>query len=149
MITSRYYRKTFDENNLPNVYVGMYQFNKSKETQSFFKLLDIVMQNWEIFYKTYAPNKLQEWCSVDVSVAITLKILDMQGYSLNHSPMEFTHMKPYAQNIANPQSKWTDILSVDFSKEIYINGYKQSGVLHYVEDEFLTDDALDWLKERV
>ena len=149
LITSRYYRKTFDENNLPNVYVGMYQFNKSTETQEFFKLLDIVMQNWEIFYKKYTPNKLQKWCSVDVSVAITLKILDMQGYSLNHSSMEFTHMKPYAQNITNPQPKWTDTLSVDFGKGIYINGYKQSGVLHYVEDEFLTDDVLDWLKERV
>ena len=36
-------------------------------------------------------------------------------------------------------AKWTDALPVDFGNDsIYINGYKQSGVLHYVEDEFLT-----------
>lgn len=150
-VTTRYYRKTFDENFLPEVYVGMYQFSKGIEAHNFFKLLDVIMQNWSVFYKKYASKSMQNWNSVDLSAAIALKILDTPGNTLNdNSMMSFTHMKPNAQNLVHAPSKWTDALSVDFGNDsVYINGYKQSGVLHYVEDEFLTADMLKWLEERV
>lgn len=148
-VVSRYYRKTFDANNLPNVYAGYYQFSKCEETQRFFELLDIIMQNWETFYKKYAPKNQQKWCSVDVSVAIALKILDIQGNALENSSLTFTHMKPNVQNLQNTKEKWLDMLSVDYGDGIYINGYKQSGILHYVEDEFLTDDMVKWLEEKI
>lgn len=144
-VTSRYYRKTFDDNNLPNIYTGMYQFKKSSNTTAFFNLLEVIMNNWEVFYKTYTPLSMQTWNSVDVSAAIALKILDID-YTSN---LTFTHMKPHVQNIEPVPSKWTNDLSVDFGDNIYINGFKQSGVLHYVEDEFLTLEMLKWLEERV
>lgn len=150
LVTSRYYRKTFDSNNLPDVYSGMYQFTKCEETLAFFNLLDVIMQNWQTFYKEYASKDMQKWCSVDLSIAIALKILGIEGYSLDYSPMTFTHMKPHAQNFVNPPQKWTDVLPVDLNdKHLYINGYKQTGVLHYVEDEFLTDEVIAWLKEKI
>jgi hypothetical protein len=146
VITNRYYRNTFDENALPNIYTGMYRFKKDESTSIFFILLELVMQNWEIFYKKYTPNKMQNWNSVDVSAAIVLKILDIEYSKL----LSFTHMKPQIQNWQHIPSKWTDALAVDFGNDkIYINGYKQSGVLHYVEDEFLTADMLKWLEGRV
>jgi len=147
-ITSRYYRKTFDANNLPDIYAGFYLFSKCDETLEFFKLLDVIMQNWETFYKIYTPKMTQKWCSVDVSVAVALKILDMQAsYSQNN--LTFTHMKPYLQNVRDIKEKWTDMLSVDYGDGIYINGFKQTGVLHYVEDEFLTNNMVSWLEEKV
>jgi len=149
IVSSRYYRKTFDANDLPDVYAGFYQFSKCDETLEFFKLLDVVMQNWETFYAIYAPKNKQKWCSIDVSVAIALKILDKQGYTLNNSSLTFTHMKPYVQNLQNVQEKWTDMLSIDYGDGLYINGYKQTGVFHYVEDEFLTDSMLSWLEEKI
>jgi hypothetical protein len=150
LITSRYYRRAFDSNNLPDAYSGVYQFSKCDETKTFFVLLDVIMQNWQTFYNKFAPNNKQDWCSVDLSVAIALKILDMQGYCLDKSLLTFTHMKPRLQNLDNPPVKWTDALSVDFGDNgLYINGYKQSGVLHYVEDEFLTNNLLAWLEEKV
>ena len=109
------------------------------------------MKNWKVFYKKYAPNNFQNWCSVDVSVAIALKILGIEGNTLhNDSLLSFTHMKSRVQNLNNTPSKWTDVLPVDLdNSNILINGYKQSGVLHYVEDEFLTDDVVQWLEEQV
>jgi len=125
IITNRYYRKTFDANNLPDVYVGMYQFSKCENTHRFFV--------------------------VDVSVAIALKILGIEGETLHKdSLLSFTHMKPRVQNLNSPPTKWTNKLPVDIGKSgIIINGYKQSGVLHYVEDEFLTNDVVKWLEEQV
>ena len=59
-------------------------------------------------------------------------------------------MKPQIQNLNSAPSKWTDLLPVDLgNSDILINGYKQSGVLHYVEDNFLTDDVVQWLEEKV
>ena len=151
IITNRYYRKTFDANNLPDVYVGMYQFSKCENTHRFFVLLDIIMRNWKVFYEKYAPKHFQNWCSVDVSVAIALKILGIEGETLHKdSLLSFTHMKPRVQNLNSPPTKWTNKLPVDIGKSgIIINGYKQSGVLHYVEDEFLTNDVVKWLEEQV
>ena len=146
LVTSRYYRKTFDSNNLPNIYTGMYKFSKSEESKSFFILLEIIMKNWKIFYEKYAPKDIQNWNSVDLSAAISLKILD---YNVKNE-LKFTHMKSQAQHWQHVPSKWTDVLPVDFGNDkIYIGGYKQSGVLHYVEDDFLTADVLKWLEERV
>lgn len=145
LVTSRYYRKVFDANSLPNIYTGVYRFRKSKEAKLFFTLLELVMTHWEEFYNNYTPNKIQNWNSVDLSAAIALKILDI-NYS---KTLTFTHMKPYAQHWTTVPTKCTDILSIDFGNNLYINGYKQSGILHYVEDEFLTADMISWLEERV
>ena len=150
-ITSRYYRKAFDANNLPDVYTGMYQFSKGNEAYDFFKLLDVIMQNWNVFYKKYAANSIQNWNSVDLSAAIALKILDSHNIALNNNSMlSFTHMKSQAQHFEYVPNNCTDALPVDFgNNNIYINGYKQSGVLHYVEDAFLTTDMLKWLEAKV
>ena len=146
IVTNRYYRKTFDSNNLPNVYTGMYRFFKSDESHNFFKLLDVIMQNWTVFYQKYASKDMQNWNSVDLSAAIALKILDSK---INNN-LTFTHMKSHVQNWQHVPSKWTDVLPVEVSNnKLYIGGYKQSGVLHYVEDEFLTPDMLRWLEERI
>ena len=151
IITSRYYRKAFDANNLPDVYTGMYQFSKSTDAHNFINFLDVIMKNWKVFYKKYAHKNMQNWNSVDLSAALALKILNLDNYALNsNSMLSFTHMKPQAQHWQHVPNKWTDALPVDFGNDnIYINGYKQSGVLHYVEDEFLTADMLTWLEERV
>jgi len=146
LVTNRYYRKTFDSNNLPNIYTGMYKFSKCDEAHNFFKLLDVIMTNWKVFYQQYAPKDMQNWNSVDLSAAVALTILDSK---INNN-LTFTHMKAQTQNWQHAPSKWTDVLPIDFGNDtLYIGGYKQSGVLHYVEDEFLTVDMLGWLEERV
>jgi hypothetical protein len=149
-VTSRYYRKAFDANNLPNPYVAMFQFNKSNETKEFFVLLEIIMKNWKIFYSKYAPNSMQNWCSVDMCAAIALKILGTANISVNNNNMlSFVHLKSHAQNLSNPLIKSTDLTCDVGDTGLFLNGYKQKGVLHYVDDEFLTDEIIDWLEEQV
>ena len=55
-------------------------------------------------------------------------------------------MKPHAQHWENIPEKWTDYLDVYLDEHIYLGNFTQKGVLHYVEDEFLTDDLLEHLK---
>ena len=145
---NRYYRKTFDVNLLPNIYTAMYYFKKHPEVKEYFILLELIVKNWQYFYKKYTNLKMQNWCSMDVSAAIALKILGIQSYCTNEQ-LTFTHLKPHMQNFTQVPSKIFDECKIDIDDGIYINGYKQKGVLHYVEDGFLTEDVLSWLEEQV
>ena len=41
------YRKTFIENELPNLYSGLYYFKKSDKSLEFFKVLEFITYNWQ------------------------------------------------------------------------------------------------------
>ncbi len=148
-ITSNYYRKTFESNNLPNVYSALFMSQIPQHPKPFFILLELIMKNHNLFYKKYAPSNIQKWNSVDLSAAIALKILDQHKTAIDTELFNVTHMKPYIQNCYATSAKWTDFLTVDLNDSIMINGYKQKGIFHYVEDEFLTQDVMTWLKEKV
>lgn len=151
VVTNRYYRRTFDANDLPNLYSGMYYFKKAETTKQFFGLLKTVMWNWGDFYKISLSKIPQEWCSFDVCTAITAKLLDrMYTVGDKNNILEFTHMKTRLQNVPLGE-KWTDTLFVDFNSdlELIVGGLKQSGVFHYVEDEFLTDGIINILEDAV
>jgi hypothetical protein len=82
---------------------------------------------------------------MDVSFAIAAKILgiDDQIISVN-SPFTFTHMKPALQGWDPiPESVLSQtIVNFNSRRELFLNNIKQSGVFHYVEDKFLTDQLL-------
>jgi len=145
IVTSRKYRKVFDSNNLPNLYSGVYYFKKGDEAHRFFYLLELVMNNWELFYGKYADIDYQNWCSMDVSCAIVSKLLDNESdITQNNSYITFTHMKPHIQGWKEIPEKWTRVIGSYLTNDgdFLLGNFKQTGVLHYVEDEFLTDDLL-------
>ena len=151
VVTDRYYRRTFDANDLPDLYSGMYYFKKCDSTKQFFALLKTVMWNWGDFYKISLSNIPQEWCSFDVCAAITAKLLDRRfNIGDNNNILGFTHMKPRLQNV-DIGNKWTESLFVDLNTnlELIVGGIKQTGIFHYVEDEFLTNEILKILEESI
>ena len=148
-VTTRYYRKTWDENNLPNLYSAFYYFKKSDEAHEFFKLLEIIMINWELFYGRFAGNYYQKWCSMDLSCSIASKILDNTlNITDSNSFITFTHMKPHCQNWHEVPTKWTTVLGGYFTKDktMMIGNFLQRNILHYVEPEFLTDRLINRLE---
>lgn len=143
VVSTNYYRKTFVANNLPNLYSGLYYFKKSDIAKEFFLLVEIISKDWQIFYKQFAPKKKQNWQSFDLNCAIAYKLLNLPNLT---TPLTFTHMKPHAQHWENIPEKWTDYLDVYLDDHIYLGNFTQKGVLHYVEDEFLTDELLEHFK---
>ena len=141
-----YYRKTFVANDLPNLYSAFHYFKKTEACKEFYMLQQQIVQNYKTFYQKFTPKKTQDWCSIDVSAAITAKIL---GYdkSITDCSANFVHMKPRLQNFENPPDKWTDLLysTIDNNNNLLVGNYKQSGFFHYVEDEFLTDELIERL----
>ena len=145
VVTNRFYRKTFDANELPNLYSALHYFKKGDTAKEFYNLLEIIVNNWALFYSKYAPNEYQKWCSIDVSMAIASKILgNEKDITDPNSFITFTHMKPLVQGWYNKPEKWTKVTGKYFTEgKLFLGNYLQSRVLHYVEDEFLTDELLE------
>jgi len=147
-VTSVYYRKAFKNHDLPDVYAGFHYFEKSEEAHTFFKWLEIVMNNWELFYGQFAGGKyFQKWPSVDVSAAIVIKILGVEDLitSSTTSFPNFVHMKTHCQDWKMfVTERWQDKVGVylDRNLNLTIGNYKQSGIFHYTEKDFVTNDII-------
>lgn len=152
IITSRAYRKTFDANNLPNLYSALHYFRKGDKAKEFYNLLEIVVNNWALFYSKYAPEEYQNWCSIDLCAAITSKILGNETEITDpNSYITFVHMKTRAQGWFGVPAKWTKVLGRYYRDDgsLLLGNYLQTRILHYVEDEFLSDEILEKLENYV
>lgn len=147
-ITDKVYRKTFIENDLPNLYSGLFYFKKSDESLKFFKILEFITYNWERVYYEITPKQTQKFYSMDVSVAITAKILGIDNEIAHlNSPFTFIHMKPGIQGWDPVPESYLKQSHINFNNnfELYLNNFKQTGIFHYVEDQFLTDKIIGQL----
>jgi hypothetical protein len=149
-ITGRYYRKTFDSNNLPNFYFGAAYFKKSEFAKEYFNWVEDINNNWELFYGRYVNVNYPKFPSMDVTVSLAAKILDCENLiSHKNAPITFTHMKPMIQNWESPNESWQDSIGAYFNKkcELKIGNYQQHGLFHYTEYSFLTDYIVHQLEK--
>ena len=137
-----YYRKTFIDNELPNLFCGLHYFKKSDFAQQFYTWLELVVNNWETFYEQQLlASSRPTHVSMDVCTAIVTKILDCESVITNKVAKfpSFTHMKPYCQGWNTVQTSWQDQIGVYISKDgsTKLGNYAQTGILHYTEKDFV------------
>ena len=124
----------------------MHYFKKGDVAKEFYNLLEIIVNNWQLFYGKYAKEEYQKWCSIDLCAAIASKILDNEKEITDPtSYVTFTHMKPRVQGWYNIPAKWTRAIGKYYRDDgtLLLGNHLQTRVLHYVEDEFLTDELLE------
>jgi hypothetical protein len=146
-ITNDFYRKTFTDNDLPNVYMGVHYFKKSKRAFEFYKWLQIITENYKEFYEKFLPGAKQKFCSMDLNAALAVKFLDAHEEFITVTPT-FTHMKAAIQGWNNTPSNWRDVVGAYFnvSKQLTVGNFLQTGVFHYTEDDFLTKELLSMIE---
>lgn len=146
LVTSDFYRKTFTANKLPNLYVGFHYFEKGEFAHEYYKWMELVTNNWELFYGQYAKEFYPGRCSMDVTASIVSKILDCDEDITNKIAKfpSFTHMKPKIQNWIKSQSSWQDTVGTYISNDcsIKLGNYKQIGILHYTENDFIDKQGI-------
>jgi len=142
--TDSYYRKNFYKNKLPNIYNGFHYFKKCESAHEFNNWLEIITNNWQQFYKQI-DNQLKHLPhpSMDITAAIASIIMDNTHLITNEKTKypSFIHMKPRCQKWQERFSyRWQDRLGVyiDDDLNLKIGNYKQSGVFHYTEKDFVT-----------
>jgi hypothetical protein len=139
------YRKTFVANQLPDVYSAFVYFKRTPLVEEFFALVTSIVQNWNEWITRYAPEEQQLWPSIDVAMAIAVKILDCEAETTTtRSYPTFTHMKSGCQGWARYSEDWRVHLGVyPHADQLCLGDYIQSDVLHYVAKDFATPKVLE------
>lgn len=156
-ITSDFYRKTFTESDLPNIYTAMFYFKKTEANFELFRLAEVIFNNWErFFYEYLSPEHRPRIVSTDVVFALAAKILDYQ--SLNAMPHTnvptFVHMKSQLQHWPDDQfmiEDWTKIVRSYFGRDgsLIVGNYRQELPFHYHVKSFVTDRMISIMEKRL
>lgn len=150
-VKDSYYRKTFEHNNLPNLY-SFYTFFKKGSTPSeeFFSLGRYILKNPNEFKNLFLENYLPKVVGTDEAFSLAAKILDIQddiSYDLEFPRV--VHLKPMIQNWPWPADKVSDHVGFyfDLQGKLKIGNYQQQDIVHYNEKNYVTDEIISILEE--
>ena len=124
---SRYYRKIFDENKLPDVYNAITYWRLSHTAKEFFNLVQMIFEQWDSYKKILKfPDDAP---TTDVVYAIAAQILGPEQVTLpvGLGPT-IVHMKRYINPIQT--TDWTQELVWE-NNPFRINTVAQWGLVHY------------------
>jgi len=133
--TSRYYRKLFDDNHLPDVYNAITYWRLSQTAKEFFDLVKVIFQNWTEYKKLLKfPD---EKATTDVVYAIAAVIMGPETITLpvGLGPT-IVHMKRYINPIQT--DNWTKELVWE-NNPFRINTIAQWGMVHYHVKEWANE----------
>lgn len=127
--TSRYYRRIFDENNLPDVYNAITYWRLSATAQEFFTLVRTIFEQWTEFRKLLKfPD---DEATTDVVYAMAAQIMGVENVTLpeNFGP-QIVHMK--RKIIQTQTDNWTKELVWEHTDTgLRIQTMAQHGLVHY------------------
>ena len=158
-VTSDFYRKVYTENELPNVCSAYFYFDKSDVSFEFFKLSELIFNNWEKFFEEFfKPEHRPKFVSTDVVFALAAKILGIEELNKNRTISEdfptFVHMKSRLQNWPEDNhmnEDWTKMMPVYFNQDcqLKVGNYLQTLPFHYFVKEFLTDEMITLMEKKL
>jgi hypothetical protein len=130
--TSRFYRKCFDANNLPDVYNAITYWRLSKTAQEFFNLVRSIFENWTEFRKLLKFP--EETASTDIVYAMAAQIMGPEQVTLPTGlGPSIVHMKQHVNPLQS--ADWTQELIWE-NNPARINTVAQWGFVHYYQKEW-------------
>jgi hypothetical protein len=125
--TSRFYRKIFDTNHLPDVYNAITYWRVSQTAQEFFQLVRVIFDNWTEYKRVL--KFADELPSTDLVYAMAAQIIGPEQVTLpiGLGP-SIVHMKQHMIPTHTPQ--WTDELVWEHNP-LRIQTVAQWGLFHY------------------
>lgn len=138
LITETYYRKVFVENDLPNFYSAFMYFKKCDFSHQYWKIVELITKNWQIFYSRFLEESKPKHLSMDVTYALAAKLMDIQDMMIAPEYITFVHMKGRCQNWKSNSDDWRDCAAAHIDKHgnLKVGNYKQFGLFHYTEKDF-------------
>jgi hypothetical protein len=150
LIKDTFYRRTFIENDLPNLYSLWTYFKKTDNNNDFFNLNRIIVENQKEFSNIFLDKHKPKIIGTDEAFSLSSKILGISekiSYKLEFPKV--VHMKPMVQNWPWPANNWTDHIGFYLKKDgsLKIGNYDQDKIVHYVNKDLLTDENINVLEE--
>jgi hypothetical protein len=130
--TSRFYRKCFDANDLPDVYNAITYWRLSKTAQEFFSLVRSIFENWTEFRKLLKFP--EETASTDIVYAMVAQIIGPEQITLPTGlGPSIVHMKQHVNPLQS--ADWTQELIWE-NNPARINTVAQQGFVHYYQKKW-------------
>jgi len=151
IVKDSYYRKTFELNDLPNLYSFYTFFKKDSEiAEEFFSLGRYILKNPNEFKNIFLEKYIPKVVGTDEAFSLAAKILDIQddiSYDLEFPKV--VHLKPMIQNWPWPADKVSDHVGFyfDLQGKLKIGNYQQQDIVHYNEKNYVTDEIISILEE--
>lgn len=141
--TTRVYRKVFDDNELLDVYAGLYYFKKTLEAAEFFAHAEVIFKNWAYVKSNILKNAELEPASTDLVFALAARLHgEERCYQPGNVPV-FTHMKGAIQGWP-PEAVWTEYLHHQFDQEYLTVGVQRQRLpFHYHHKNFPTPEIIE------
>ena len=133
----------FKESRLQSVHAGIWLFKECKEAEAYFKMLDVVCQNWrEAFKEYFKPEHVPDTPLLDVLHSISATMFgEYEDIIVRDSQLlRYTHM------ISHPDEKWNDIMNIWYTDNFKIDNYRQNGILKYSEPDVMSERVLDGIR---
>ena len=148
-IVDNYYRLHLKNNDMPNVYTAFFYFKQCPLAEEFFKMTQIVFENWERFYFKYMPKGKPEWLSADVAFSLAIQLLGIEDETTMDHMTElptFIHMKSRIQNIPTSlvEDDWTKSIPTYYNKynNFKVGNFQITYPFHYVEKHWMDQDKI-------
>ena len=127
--TNRFYRKTFDVNNLPDVYNAITYWRLSSTAQEFWTWVRRIFESWDQ-YRTLLKFSDSE-PTTDVVYAIAAQIMGTELVTMPFATYpKIVHMK--RRIIGTRTEDWTQELVWEYSDgNLCVNTITQTGAFHY------------------
>jgi hypothetical protein len=129
---SRFYRRVFDMNHLPDVYNAITYWRLSNTAQEFFQLVRNIFENWTEYKKLL--KFAEDTASTDVVYAMAAQIIgpDLVTLPVGLGP-SMVHMKRHLNGLHSED--WTQELIWE-KNPFRINTIAQQGFVHYYQKEW-------------
>lgn len=141
VVTSRAFRKFFDDNDLPDVYNGLMYFRYSQSASNFFLIAGRILRNWDYLKEHVLKNCRENSPSTDVLYALTAKVFGIENCIIPTMDfINFVHMKSILQGWEDNRI-WTEVVGHQFDNGmIRINNLNQYHPLHYYDKKFISEE---------
>jgi hypothetical protein len=145
---ARKYRKTFDDNYLPDVYNGLMYFRFTKTARDFFDIAKKIYSNWGSIINEL-KNCREPVPSTDIVFALTARIVGEELCTLPTVDfVNFVHMKP-AINGFDEGMNFDEVFVTEFDQGmIRINNMNQYHPLHYYNKNFNIDNLIEFYEQQ-
>ena len=151
VVTSCYYRKAFETNNLPNLYSFYTFFDRGSDlAKEFFNLGRSIIENPEEFSNVFLDKHKPKIIGTDEAFALSAKILDISdeiSYDLGFP--KITHLKSMIQDWSFTSERVTDHVGFYLNEKgrLKIGNFEQTNILHYVEKDLITAEYISLLED--
>lgn len=138
------------KNKLSTFCSDVFYFDKTDRPEQFFKMFDVVLKEFRRVYLHMLNDNRPNYFDFNLLVNTTLTMLGEDSSIYSTIPITHLSLENLTLDDEDLPSDWTEYLSSWYSDGVLkINNHRQSGIVCYNSDNFLKDEILDDLRQRI